>query len=191
MLSGNQQTVSFRINGLSFFRMSINERELCVNTITRKPSNIDVQAVFDRGSATINAIYGSSLLNKVFDSWGSHKEDVRFNELFAIYGLYLSDFDILTPLETEAVVYATISSLGLGGPGNWHLRGMGRMLGAHVTDQDSAQAHKIREQLNNLREAVQTVVRFAGDDFVHNAKLHEWATVESMLGEFGGWGDDE
>lgn len=107
---------------------------------------MDVQAIFDRGLTTINAIYGSSLLDKVFDSWGSHKEDVRFNDLFAIYGLYLSDFDVLTALEAEAVVYATISCLGLGGPGNWHLRGMGRMLGARGTDQDSAEAHNITEQ---------------------------------------------
>lgn len=152
---------------------------------------MDVQAIFDRGLTTINAIYGSSLLDKVFASWGSHKEDVRFNELFAIYGLYLSDFDVLTALEAEAVIYATISCLGLGGPGNWHLRGMGRMLGARGTDQDSAEAQNITEQLNNLREAVQTVVRFVGDDFVHNAKLDKWATVESMLGEFKNWSDDE
>lgn len=149
---------------------------------------MDVQAIYNRGSTTINAIYGSSLLPKIFNSWGSHKEDVRFNELFAVYGLYLSDFDILTALETEAVVYATISCLGLGGPGNWHLRGMGRMLGARGTDKDSPQAQKVKGQLNNLREAVQSVVRFAGDEFVYNAKLDKWATVESMLKEFGSWG---
>lgn len=152
---------------------------------------MDVQAIVDRGSTTINAIYGPSLLPKIFDSWGSHREDVQFNELFAVYGLYLSDFDVLTPLETEAVVYATISCLGLGGPGNWHLRGMGRMLGARGTDQDSASARKTKEQLNNLRKAVQTVVKFVGPEFIQNAKLDKWATVESMLDQLKSWGDDE
>ncbi|OQE40929.1 hypothetical protein PENCOP_c005G01405 [Penicillium coprophilum] len=156
-----------------------------------KPETMDVQRIYDRGTKTINAIYGSSLLPKIFDTWGAHKEDVKFNEVFAIYGLYLSDFDILTALETEAVVYATISCLGLGGPGNWHLRGMGRMLGAKGPDSDTDQAKHIKVQLNNLREAIMDVVRFAGDDFVHRARLDKWATVESMLSEFESWGDDE
>jgi hypothetical protein len=152
---------------------------------------VDVQAIYDRGLTTINAIYGPSLLSKVFDTWGSHKEAFRFHELFPMYGIYLSDFDNLTPLETEAVVYATISCLGLGGPGNWHLRGMGRMLGARGKDRESARALEIREQLNNLREAIKTVVKFVGHDFVYNAKLEKWATVESMLDQFESWGEDE
>lgn len=190
-MNGNPQTVSTLRNGLSFTRISLKRILNFLTLGIRKPENMDVQGIFDRGTKTINAVYGPSLLPKIFDTWGSHKEDIRFNELFAIYGLYLSDFEVLTPVETEAVVYATISSLGLGGPGNWHLRGMGRMLGARGTDQDSAQARKIKDQLANLREAVQTVVRFAGDDFVHNAKLDKWATVDSMLEGSGGWGDDE
>lgn len=79
---------------------------------------MSVPAIYERGNETINTIYGASLLNKVFNYWGSHKEDVKFNEIFAIYGLWLSDFEFLTPLETEAVVYSSISCLGLGGPGN-------------------------------------------------------------------------
>lgn len=152
---------------------------------------MDVQAIYDRGNKTMNAIYGPALLPKIFDTWGSHREDIRFSETFAIYGLYLSDFEILTPVEAEAVVYSTISCLGLGGPGNWHLRGMGRMLGARGKDSHSAQQRKIKLQLNNLREAVMDIVRFAGQDFAERARLEEWATVDSMLSEFKGWGDDE
>lgn len=152
---------------------------------------MDVQAIYDRGKKTINDIYGPQLLPKIFDTWGSHKEDFKFNELFAVYGLYLSDFEILTPVQAEAVVYAVISCLGFGGPGNWHLRGMGRMLGARGKGSDSAEMGRIKSQLNSLREAVMDVVRFVGDDFVGRARLEKWATVDSMLSEFGGWGDDE
>lgn len=91
---------------------------------------MDIQAIYERGGKTINAIYSPALLPQIFGTWDNHEHDVRFNEASAIYGLYLSDFKVLTPLEAEAVVYATISYLGLGGPGNWHLRGISRMLGA-------------------------------------------------------------
>lgn len=150
---------------------------------SRKAGNLNVQAIHDRGMKTINAIYGSSLLPNIFDSWGSHKEDLEFNELFVVYGLYQSDFEILTPVEAEAVVYATASCLGLGGPGDWHLQGMGRMIGARGKDSDSDEARRIKGQLNDLREAVMNVVKFVGDEFVHKAKLESWATVEGMLGE--------
>lgn len=150
---------------------------------------MDVQGIYERGAKTINAIYGPSLLPQIFDTWGSHKEDVRFNELFAIYGLYLSDFEVLTALETEAVVYATISCLGLGGPGNWHLRGMGRMLGARGKS-DSGKNAEIKDQLKSLRRSIMTVVEFVGDDFMVRAKLEKWADVEKMLVDFNGWGDD-
>lgn len=149
---------------------------------------MDIQAIYDRGSRTINAIYGPTLLPQIFDTWGSHREDVRFNEIFAIYGLYLSDFEVLTPLETEAVVYATISCLGLGGPGNWHLRGMGRMLGAKGNE-DTAKNREVKGQLKGLRSAVMAVVKFAGEDFVARAMLDKWADVESMLAAFEGWGE--
>lgn len=157
---------------------------------SRQPRNMDVQAIHNRGSKTMTAIYGSALLPKIFDTWGSHREDVRFNETFAVYGLYLSDFEVLTPIEAEAVVYASISCQGFGGPGNWHLRGMGRMLGARGKDNQSAASTKIKSQLNNLRQAVMEIVRFVGDDFAERAKLDKWASVDSMLAEFVGWGDD-
>ena len=152
---------------------------------------MSVQAIYDRGLATINNIYGSTLLPKIFDSWGSHKEDMRFAEIFTFYGLYLSDFEVLTPLETEAVVYTSISCLGLGGPGNWHLRGMGRVLGARGSNSKREDMEEIKNQLMDLRQAVMTVVEFIGEDYVRRAKLEKWANVESMLRGFGGWGDDD
>lgn len=69
----------------------------------------------------MTTIYGSSLLTQVLNSFGAHKEDIKFAEIFTIYGLYFSDHNALTPVETKAVVYASISCLGLPGPGDWHL----------------------------------------------------------------------
>src|SRR5690348_18508649 len=108
---------------------------------------MSVPAIYDRGLATINTVYGASLFADVTNAWGVHKEEIKFNEIFALYGLYLSDFQVLTPLETEAVVYSSISCLGLGGPGNWHLRGMGRLLGARGSDDKSDKMKEILDEL--------------------------------------------
>lgn len=154
---------------------------------------MSVQAIRDRGAETAGTIYGPTLLPKIFNYWGSHKEDMKFHELFTAYGLYLSDFEVMTPLETEAVVYSTISCLGLKGPGLWHLRGMGRLLGARGSgsaDKDDGMK-AIEAQLNQLKQAVVNVVEFAGEKFVDTAKLKEWAEVADVVRELDGWGDDK
>jgi hypothetical protein len=151
---------------------------------------LDVPSIYERGQKTINSIYGASLLNKVLDSYGSHNKDLEFTEIFSLYGLYLSDFEVLTPLETEAVVYSSISCLGLGGPGNWHLRGMGRLLGARGKDSESEEMREIVGQLRNLKQAVVSVVDFVGGEFLVKAKLEKWATPEGVTRDMGGWGDD-
>lgn len=76
---------------------------------------MNVPAIYERGQATINTIYGAPLLENIFQSFGSHREDVKFNEMYTLYGLYLSDFEVLTPLETEAVVSLDLLS-GVGWP---------------------------------------------------------------------------
>jgi hypothetical protein len=152
---------------------------------------MNVPAIHDRGLATINTIYGAPLIEKLFSTLGSHKADVRFVEIFALYGLFLSDFEYLTPLETEAVVYSSISCLGLGGPGNWHLRGMGRMLGAGGTDETSDGMKRILGQLESLKEAVVSVVEFVGEEFLSKAKIQKWADAKSVARDLGGWGEDE
>lgn len=152
---------------------------------------MNVPAIYERGQATINTIYGAQLLEKVFDSFGSHREDVKFNEIYVLYGIYLSNFEVLTPLETEAVVYSSISCLGLGGPGNWHLRGMGRLLGARGMDDQSEKMKRIISLLMNLKQAVVTVVDFVGDEFKARARLDKWADPATVAKTLGGWGDDE
>ncbi|KAI7760917.1 hypothetical protein LZL87_008129 [Fusarium oxysporum] len=154
-----------------------------------RADKMNVPEIYNRGLQTINTIYGEELLNNIFNTWGSHKEDVKFNEIYTLYGLWLSDFEVLTPLETEAVVYSSISCLGLGGPGNWHLRGMGRLLGAKGKDDASEEMKEILQKLNNLKEAVVSVVHFVGQEFVNKAKLDKWADATSVSRDLGGWGN--
>lgn len=118
---------------------------------------------------------------------------MKFHELFVAYGLYLSDFGMMTPLETEAVVYSTISCLGLTGPGLWHLRGIGRLLGARNTEGGKSSNGNLRiieDQVVQIKEAAIAVVRFAGDSFVNLANVEAWATIEDVFNELNGWGDD-
>lgn len=159
----------------------------------RKPRNINIQEIHDRGAATADTVYGPNLLPQIFNTWGSHKEDVKFNELFVAYGLYLSDFEVMTPLETEAVVYSTISCLGLKGPGLWHLRGIGRLLGARDKGErkvDDELLRRIEGQVRQMKEAVIAVVRFVGNNFVESANVEAWATIEDVVNELDGWGND-
>ena len=159
----------------------------------RKPENINVQEIHDRGAATAGTIYGPTLLPQIFDTWGSHKEDMKFNELFVAYGLYLSDFEVMTPLETEAVVYSIISCLGLKGPGLWHLRGIGRLLGARDKGESKVGDDRLRSievQVMEMKEAALAVVNFVGRSFVVSANVGAWATIEDVVNELDGWGDD-
>lgn len=136
----------------------------------------------------MDEVYGSSLLPQVFDSYGSHKEDLKFNEFFAVYGLYLSDFEVMTSLEAEAVVYSSISCLGLKSPGAWHFRGMGRLM---LNNKQNGQSRDISIQLQGLKDAVICVVEFVGGEFVKTSKCKEWATVEDINTQLGGWGMDD
>lgn len=115
---------------------------------------------------------------------------MKFNELFTVYGLYLSDFEYLTALETEALVYTSITCQGLRGPGLWHLRGMGRLLGARGSDDETDEMRRIKDQLRALKVAVITVVEFVGEEFVRRARIEAWGNVGDVVRELGGWGDD-
>ncbi|RTE68902.1 hypothetical protein BHE90_016713 [Fusarium euwallaceae] len=149
---------------------------------------LNMAAIYDRGVRRMDQIYGSSLLPKVFDSYGTHKEDLKFNEFFAVYGLYLSDLEVMTSLETEAVVFTSISCLGLKSPGAWHFRGMGRLL---LASRGKDEPRDITTQLGNLKDAVIGVVKFVGGEFVHTSKCEQWATVEDIENQLGGWGLDD
>lgn len=112
-------------------------------------------------------------------------------ELFAVYGMYLSDFEVLTPLETELVVFVTISCLGLGtGPALWHLRGLGRLLGARGSDESASAVRIVKDQLRSLKVAIMDVVEFVGEEYLRKAKLDTWSNVGDVVRVLGGWGED-
>lgn len=116
---------------------------------------------------------------------------MQFMELFSVYGMYLSDFEVLTPLETELVVFVTISCLGLGtGPALWHLRGLGRLLGARGDDEKGEHIRQVKDALRSLKVGIMGVVEFVGEEFLGKAKLDTWPNVGDVVRVLGGWGED-
>lgn len=146
-----------------------------------------------RGTNTINSIYGRDLLyNQIFPQWSHHSADIQFHELFTVYGLFLSDFEFLTPLETELVVFTTIHCLGLGtGPALWHLRGLGRLLGARGTDENKEDVRRAKDMLRNVKVSAMAAVEFVGEEYVQRAKFDTWPNVGDVSRVIGGWGEDD
>jgi hypothetical protein len=68
-----------------------------------------------------------------------------------IYGLFLADFSVLDPIETQLVVLPAIMCQGLRGATGWHLRGT-RRLGVGMQD------------VEGLQLCVETIARWAGRD---------------------------
>lgn len=121
-----------------------------------------------------------------------------FHELSIVYGLYLSDFRILSALETELTVYASIQSQGHQGPSLWHVRGLGRVLGARGTDEENEKMRRIKDVLRGVKVAVMTTVEFCGSEMVTRSRLdggpdgtQGWPNVGDVKRDLGGWGDDD
>ncbi|RMZ78781.1 hypothetical protein DV738_g3612, partial [Chaetothyriales sp. CBS 135597] len=152
----------------------------------------DPDAIKARGVAKINGIYGPALLPNVFASFGSHSADIQHMELFTVYGLYLSDHALISALETEMIVFVSILTTGLRGPSLWHIRGMGRLLGARGTDESGAKMAKVKDMVRQVKLAAITAVEWCGPDYVAKSKLNQgWPNVGDVLRELGGWGDDD
>ena len=114
-------------------------------------------------------------------------------ELFSVYGLYLSDFTLLIPLETELVVLVTIMCTGLRGPTLWHVRGMGRLLGARGTDESGREMGRIKDCLRNIKLAAMNVVEWCGGEYVRKSGMEAemgWPNVGDVVRDLGGWGND-
>lgn len=119
-------------------------------------------------------------------------------ELFTVYGLYLSDYEQLTPIETELVVFTSITCLGLGtGPSLWHLRGLGRLLGARgveagddVSEEQVRKIHEVKDMLRGVKTSIMAVVEFVGSEFERKAKIEAWPNVGDVQRALGGWGED-
>ena len=163
------------------------------STLSETWKNVDVPSITARGGATIDSIYGN-LLPSIFQSFGSHARDIEFMEVWGVYGVYLSDFSQLTALETELVVFVTIMCTGLRGPSLWHLRGMGRLLGARGTDENTREMNGIKDVLRNIKVAAMSVVEWCGPEFVRRSGMESemgWVNVGDVVRDLGGWGDDE
>ena len=152
-------------------------------------STLDARQVNERGKHTINTIYGP-LLQDIFPSFGSHRADTEVVEVGFIYGLYLSEHSVLSPLETEVVVYTGILCTGLRGPSLWHTRGLGRLLGARGTDENSQQMHEIKDVVRAIKTAALEVIEFLGEDMVNWCNVTAMPNVGHVVAELGGWGDD-
>lgn len=112
-------------------------------------------------------------------------------ELFSVYGLYLSDFEQFTPIEAETIVFVTILCLGLGlGPALWHLRGLGRLLGARGTDENTPELRRVKDALRNVKVATMAVVEFVGEEYLAKAKLDSWPNVGDVVRVLKSWGED-
>ena len=157
---------------------------------------MNVADVHARGTLTIGTIYGPSLLPKIFSSFGAHSADIQFMELFSVYGLYLSDFEVLSPLETELVVFTAISCTGLRGPSLWHMRGLGRLLGARGNDENTEKMNRIKDSLRSVKVGVMSVVDWvdgpggANEEMARKVRMSNWVNVGDVVRELGGWGDD-
>jgi hypothetical protein len=85
-----------------------------------------------RGENTMRTLYRSNL-DQIMSTWNAHQVDFEWLEKRIIYGLFLSDHEILDPVETEILVLASIMCQGLESPTMWHIRGL-RRLGISVED---------------------------------------------------------
>ncbi len=163
-------------------------------TSTDVRSDISFSSLHARGIETITSVYGT-LWKDIFSAFGPHRGEVGFHELAVVYGLYLSDFDRLSPIETELVAYACITCQGLRGPALWHVRGMGRVLGARGRADSKRQAAAVAA-VTGVRTAIATTVKFCGPEMVRRSNLDQppttsgWPDVDDVVRELGGWGDD-
>ena len=105
-------------------------------------------------------------------------------ETSILYGQFLSDHSILNAIESETVVLSGILCTGFRSPGIWHLRGLGRLLGARGQGDDA-----VLKDLEKVREAIVACVKWCGEEMVGRTRLEDWPTVSDVLGELGGFGE--
>lgn len=88
-------------------------------------------------------------------------------ERAVIYGLFLSDHQVLSAVEAELVILASIMTQGLSAPTIWHLRGL-RRLGVSAADTESVQ------------QAIEAVATWSG------RSVEGWARVTDVPDEIDG-----
>lgn len=142
--------------------------------------------ISERGMAMMVRLYGTTLLPKIFDTWGSFRSDVVFLEASIIYGLYLADHSVLTEIQSECVIVALMLCTGFGPPSLWHLRGLCRLLGARGTT--VTENKEVVDRVQRFEDAIKECVRYYKME--DKAKLAEWPAVADVEKELGGFGND-
>ncbi|KIW66715.1 hypothetical protein, variant [Phialophora macrospora] len=159
-------------------------------------SDTSLPALHARGVETITSVYGD-LWPNIFRTFGPHRAQVGIHELTIVYGLYLADFKYLSALETELVAFTSIICQGLRGPALWHVRGLGRVLGARGSDDENEKMRRIKNVVRGVKVAVSMVVEFCGQEMVRRSGLDAsngglgWPNVGDVVRDLGGWGADE
>ncbi|KAJ9235460.1 hypothetical protein DTO169E5_6176 [Paecilomyces variotii] len=119
--------------------------------VPEKRKSIDINsAIPERGTKFLQAVYKENLA-PIFASWGSYGPDFEWMEKAVIYGLFLSDHEILSPVETELVCVSAIMCGGWRAPTIWHLRGLRRM---GVSEAD----------VEMVQQAIEIVAKWSGKD---------------------------
>lgn len=114
---------------------------------------MDPQGLSERGTTFLQTLYAQNL-TPIFSTWGTHRADFEHLEKNIIYGLYLSDHDVLSAVEAEVVILTAIMCQGLKAPTIYHLRGL-RRLGISAEDVEA------------LEVAVEAVAEWAGRETSH------------------------
>ncbi|KAG7007737.1 hypothetical protein G7Y79_00008g023750 [Physcia stellaris] len=114
---------------------------------------LDPQGLSERGTTFLQTLYAQNL-TPIFSTWGTHRADFEYLEKNIIYGLYLSDHDVLSAIEAEVVILTAIMCQGLPAPTIYHLRGL-RRLGISAEDVEA------------LEMAVEAVAEWAGRETSH------------------------
>ena len=91
-------------------------------------SNVQIdQAHLDRGNAFLSRLYGNQIHTEFKNKFGSHLQDIRWQQERIVYGIFLSDHTTLTAVETEMVVLAALMCGTYQPEKEWHLRGFRRL----------------------------------------------------------------
>ena len=143
-------------------------------------------AVLERGMAMMIRIHGTKLLPNIFDNWGSLRSDVVLLQSSIIYGLYLSGHSVLTEIQSECIIVASMLCTGFGQPSLCQLRRLCRLLGAR--GKTIAENRKVVDKVQRFEDVIKACVQFYKME--EQAKLQDWPAVADVETELGGFGND-
>jgi hypothetical protein len=136
--------------------------------------------------ATLLELYGPELLPKIFDTWGSFRSDLLFLQASIIYGLFLSDHSVLTIIESECVIVASMLCTGFVRPSLWHLRGLCRLLGAR--GKNVTQNKDIIDRVQHFEDTIKQCAKFY--QMEDKVRIKDWPDVADVEIELDGFGND-